>query len=226
MRRTIPLKKMCRRVGLATIFVSVTIAASAQNAKLELNNLEKLNSKAAEVNDVTLDGPMLELAGKFIDMDHDPEASELKEILKGLKGIYIKNFEFDEPDQYSQADVEAIRAQLAGPGWSRIVESHSRRSHQHDEIYIMKQGDAIAGMAILVAESHELTVVNIVGPIDIEKLGRLEGHFGIPRTDDCDGSTLEACGDRQKHRRQNSPSGPTKDKHKEQAAPKEDADEN
>ena len=174
-----------RRTLMGNVTWGIVLACAAlpgftQNAKLELNNLEKLNSKAAEVNDVTLDGPMLDLAWKFIEADHDPEAAELKEILKDLKGIYVKNFEFDEPDQYSQADVEAIRSQLAGPGWNRIVESRSRRSREHDEIYVLKQGDSVAGMAILVAEPRELTVVNIVGNIDVNKLSRLEGHFGIP----------------------------------------------
>jgi len=167
-------------LALAAAMVWATLPGFAQSAKLELKNLEKLNGKAAEVNDVTLDGPLLELAWKFIEADHDPEAAQLKEVLKDLKGIYVKNFEFDEPDQYSQADVDAIRAQLAGPGWSRIVESRSRRSHEHDEIYVMKQGDGIAGLAILVAEARELTVVNIVGNIDVNKLSLLEGHLGIP----------------------------------------------
>ena len=171
------------KLAWGILLACATLPGFSQNAKLELNNLEKLNSKAAEVNDITLDGAMLDLAWKFIEADHDPEAAELKEILKDLKGIYVKNFEFDEPDQYSQADVEAIRAQLSGPGWSRIVESRSRRSREHDEIYVLKQGDAIAGMAILVAEPRELTVVNIVGNIDVNKLSRLEGHFGIPGED-------------------------------------------
>jgi Domain of unknown function (DUF4252) len=226
MKPTIPIEKPCWRLALAIVLFCGTLAALAQNPKLELNHLEKLNSKAAEVNDVTLEGPMLELAGKFMEYDHDPEAAQLKEILKGIKGIYVKNFEFDDPDQYSQADVDAIRAQLSGPGWTRIVESSNRRSHEHDEIYIMKQGDAIAGMAVLVAETHELTVVNIVGPIDIEKLSQIEGHFGIPKTDHCNSSTLEACTDRDKHKRKNSPSPPAKDKNKDQAAAqKEDSDE-
>jgi hypothetical protein len=90
----------------------------------------------------------------------------------------------------------------------------------------MKQGDAIAGMAVLVAESRELTVVNIVGPIDIEKLSQLEGHFGIPAPDRCHTGALEACGEREKHRHKNSPSRPSRDKGKEQAAAqKEDSDE-
>ena len=223
MSPTIPIKKP--RWCLALTFLCGTLAASGQNPKLELNNLEKLNSKAAEVNDVTLEGPMLELARKFMAYDHDPEAAQLQDVLKGVKGIYVKNFEFDDPDQYSQADVDAIRAQLSGPGWSRIVESSNRRSHEHDEIYIMKQGDAIAGMAVLVAETRELTVVNIVGTIDIEKLSQIEGHFGIPKTDRCDSGALEACGNRDKHRHKNSPSPPAKDKNRDHAAQKEDSDE-
>src|SRR5262249_62137278 len=71
----------------------------AQNPRLQLNNRDKLNSKAAEVNDVTLDGALLALASKFVDAAHDPEAAQVKEVLHGGKGIYIKNFEFDDRDQ-------------------------------------------------------------------------------------------------------------------------------
>lgn len=172
--------RIWRNVALATALAFAALPAFAQNAKLELKNLEKLSSKASEVNDVTLDGAMLELAWKFMQADDDPESTQLREILKGLKGIYVKNFEFDGPNQYSRADVEAIRAQLTSPAWQRIVESRSEHAKEHDEIYVMKQGDAITGLAILVAEPTELTVVNIVGPLDINKLVTLEGHFGIP----------------------------------------------
>lgn len=164
----------------AALVWGLSLPGKAQNARLELKNLEKLSSKAATVNDITLDGDMLQLGMKFIEMDNDPEAKQLKELLKDLKGIYVKNFEFDEPNQYSPSDVEAIRAQLSGPGWSRIVESRSKHDSENDEVYVMKVGEKIAGVAILVAEPRELTVVNIVGPIDINKLGELEGHFGIP----------------------------------------------
>ena len=44
----------------------------------------------------------------------------------------------------------------------------------------LKDGDKINGITVLVAEARELTVVNIVGAIDPEKLGELGGHFGIP----------------------------------------------
>ncbi len=170
------------RLLLTLALAGVPSLAFAQPGKLELQHLEKLSDKAAEVNDVTLDGALLQMAGKFLDASGDPDAAQAKEVIKGLKGIYVKSFEFDEPNQYSPADVEAIRSQLARPGWTRIVESTSRRKHEaeHDEIYLFKEGDTIAGMAILVAEAKELTVVNIVGVIDFEKLGALAGKFGVP----------------------------------------------
>lgn len=173
-----------KRVGtvLGFALLSVAMPACAQNARLNLEHLEKLSAKAVEVNNVTLDGDMLQLAAKFLDMDKDdPDAAEAKEFLKKLKGIYVKNFEFDEPNQYSAADVEAIRVQLAAPGWTRIVESRDKRSNENDEIYVMKgPNDTVAGIAILVAEPKELTVVNLVGPVDIDKLSSLAGKFGIP----------------------------------------------
>lgn len=173
-------KRFILRLFLAVLLISLVVPGAAQTGKLELKNLEKLADKAAEVNDITLDGSLLQLAVRMMENSHDADAAQVKELIKGLKGIYVKNFEFDSPGQYSQSDVEAIRAQLTGPGWQRIVTSRSKRTGENNEIYLLKEGDKINGVAILVAEARELTVVNIVGAIDPEKLGELGGHFGIP----------------------------------------------
>jgi len=172
--------KIFGQIMLGVMLACIALPCLAQNGKLQLQNLEKLSSKAAEVNDVTLDGALLQLAAKFLDAEGDSESREIKEMVRNLKGIYVKNFEFDEPNQYSQADVEAIRTQLAAPGWQRIVTSRNKRNNENDEVYLLKEGEKVTGVAILVAEAKELTVVNIVGPIDFEKLGELGGHFGIP----------------------------------------------
>jgi hypothetical protein len=42
----------------------------------------------------------------------------------------------------------------------------------------MKEGESLIGLAVLVAEPKELTVVNIVGPIELDKLGGLAGLAG------------------------------------------------
>lgn len=153
------------------------MAGSAQGGRLQLANLDKLEDKAVHVTDVTLDGALLEFARKIIALDDDPNDADVIAILKNLKGIYIKSFEFDQANQYSQADVEAIRKQLAAPGWARIVTDIDKRTGEKNEIYLLKDGDKIAGATILVAEARELTVVNIVGPVPIDKIAKLEDRI-------------------------------------------------
>jgi len=154
--------------------------AFGQNPKLDIKDLEPLAKKASEVVDVNLDETLLKLASKFMTDEDDQEGLE---IVKNLKGIYVKNFEFDKAGEYSQADVEAIRSQLQKPSWSRIVSAQSKHDGETTEIYMMTESDGgtVLGMAIIDAEPKELTVVNIVGPIDIDKLSALEGKMGIPR---------------------------------------------
>ena len=153
-------------------------------ARLRIDHLEKLASKAAEVVDVTLDQSMLQLAARFMSDERSPDEAEARELIKQLKGVYVKSFEFDKEGEYSPADVEAIRTQLHTP-WSRIVDVRSKREGENAEVYLMNSGaeNKISGLAIIAAEPKELTVVNIVGPIDVDRLIELEGRLGVPRLD-------------------------------------------
>jgi hypothetical protein len=157
--------------------------AYGQNPRLEIKQLDKLASKAAEIVDVTLDDSMLKLASKLVAADRDPESAEFRDLVKNLKGVYVKSFEFDKEGEYSDADVEAVRSQLKSSAWSRMVGVRSKRDKELSEVYLMTEGTTqkILGLAIIAAEPKELTVVNIVGPIDIDKLSALEGKMGIPR---------------------------------------------
>ena len=65
--------------------------AFGQNPKLDIKNLEPLAKKASEVVDVNLDGALLKLAAKFMTEEEDDR--EGLEIVKNLKGIYVRNFE-------------------------------------------------------------------------------------------------------------------------------------
>lgn len=154
----------------------------AQSPKLDLENLAKLADRADEVVDVKLDGPTLKFAEKFMDADKDEDDAEAVKLIKNLSGIYVKSFEFDEPGQYSDADVEAIRSQLHGGAWQRMVGYESRREHEKDEVWVMADPNSKSnlGLAIISAEPKELTVVNIVGPIDPNDLPALEGKMGVP----------------------------------------------
>lgn len=174
------------RISAAAVVMGLVLApltARAQDAaRLKINGLEKLASKASQVVDVNLDAPMLRLASKFIGMDEDEKDDvELKQMLQNLKGIYVKSFEFDKEGEYSDADLEAIRSQLRAPAWSRIVAVRSKKEGENAEVYFLGSESNIQGLAIIAADPKELTVVNLVGPIDLDKLSELGGHMGVPQ---------------------------------------------
>ena len=150
----------------------------AQDVKLPAD-FDKLAAKASEVVDVSLDGPMLRLAGRFLS-SNDPDEAKVKNIVTGLKGIYVKSFEFEKEGEYSPSELDEIRHQLRGPGWSRMVGVVSKRGGDNAEIYLKLDDSHIGGLVILCAEPKELTVVNIVGHISLDDLSELGGHFGIP----------------------------------------------
>ena len=162
---------------LALMFACAASVAQAQqfNAQLQLDNLEPLAAKANEVVDVNLPESLL----KIIPVKSIKNGN-VREIVAGLRGVYVKNFEFNNDGEYTQSDVNSIRTQLKAPGWTRFVNVVNRREGQNVEVYMMNNGGKIDGLAVLAFEPKSLTVVNIVGVIDIDKLVQLEGQFGIP----------------------------------------------
>lgn len=157
----------------------LAVSLGAQEFKIPLN-VEKLAAKAKESVEVTLDKQMLVLAGRFLSQKSRDEA-QAKKLISGLKGIYVRSFEFDSPGQYSEADVESLRSQLRGPQWSRVVGVRSRGKGDNAEVFFKSENNQIGGLAVIAAEPRELTVVYIDGPIDPEQLSALSGQFGIPR---------------------------------------------
>jgi hypothetical protein len=155
---------------------------AASGPKLTIPSFAGLAQKASESVTITLDPAMLGMAARFLD-SNDPQDAATKEVLKGLQGIYVRSYTFDRDSAYSQADIDAVRSQLSAPGWNRLVETRSRKSHADVDIYIMLDHDQAVGLAIIASEPRQFTIVNIVGAIDLDKLHKLEGQFGVPKLD-------------------------------------------
>jgi uncharacterized hydantoinase/oxoprolinase family protein len=154
-------------------------SASAE-PRLVLPDLTTLTKKASQQVTITLDSSMLVMAGKFLDAD-DPQDAAILDIIKGLSGIYVRSYTFDEDGAYRQSDIDAINNQLAAPGWNRLVQTKSRKTGANVDIYLLVAGNKATGMALIATEPRELTIVNIVGSIDLDKLHKLEGHLGVPK---------------------------------------------
>lgn len=160
------------------LIVATAFVARAQDSRIQLSSLDHLAAKASQTVDVNIDERLIRIAAKVFS-DKDVEEREVKKLLTGLKGIYVKSFEFDTDGQIVAADVESIRAQLRGPGWSRMVGVNSKKKGIF-EVYLLMNGEQVGGLAVLHTDQRELTVVNIVGPVDLDKLAKLEGQLGVP----------------------------------------------
>ncbi len=172
---------MAARTLVILLFLALgTVLVQGQDAPGRLKiNLDKLATKASESVEITIDERLLKLAAKLLSSS-TPDEARIKELVAGLKGVYVRSYEFDQPGGYSSSDVEEIRAQLRAPGWSKIVGVRSRKEGENVEVFTLLSGNNIVALAIIAADPKELTLVNIVGPIDLEKLSQLEGQLGIP----------------------------------------------
>ena len=162
------------------LLAMAAIPAYAQDARIQMGQLDRFSDAADKVISVEVNESLIQLAMSALNEKRSVNEAKIKEILSGLKGIYVKRFEFEKEGGYTLADAESIRAQLNAPGWSKIANVRSKREGNYD-VVIMSEGSIIRGLAVLAAEPRALTVVNIIGPIDIAKLRDLEGTFGIPR---------------------------------------------
>jgi hypothetical protein len=160
--------------------------------RLQLDFLDRLEAQAVESVDITIDPAMLKMAAGFLTSERRNDAALA--MLDGIQGIYVRSFEFNRDNAYTQDDLNAVQKQLAAPGWSKMVEVETKAERSEDrngvktstgglelvQIYGWRDGNQPGGLTILVAEPRELTIVNIVGPIDFARLGALQGQFGIP----------------------------------------------
>jgi hypothetical protein len=150
----------------------------AQGPQLKLDQLDQLASRAKETVNVSLDQSMLQAAGGFLSGQQNGDNAAVKELLTGLKGVYVRTFEFDTDNAYTEADVESVRSQLKAP-WSKMVTV--REKNESVDVYMWPDGSRAGGLAVLVADKRELVVVNIVGTINLAQLAALGGKLGVPQ---------------------------------------------
>lgn len=157
---------------------------AAQQPPFDFKSLDKFDSLTEHKTKITLDSDMLKLAGKFLGADDDKglDPDALKNLVGNLKGIYIRNYEFDKDGQYTQADLEPLRAYLKQQQWTKIVEEQDGK--EISEVYVQPlPNEKFGGVAIIAAEARELTVVYISGALRLSDLEQLGGNLGIPDID-------------------------------------------
>ena len=164
---------------VATAVLALPASAAPITGALDLPDFSHLERKARESVNVNLDGFLMRIAKAVASNEHGDD--EGLKLLQDIKSVQVKSFEFDADNEYSKSDVDAIRKQLASPGWSAIAQVRKRENQEDVDVFICTEGEKILGLAVIASGLRTLTIVNVIGSIDIDKLARLEGQFGIPK---------------------------------------------
>ena len=161
----------------------VMLSAASLAAQLQLHDMikfDQLAPKASKTVEVNLDGNMLSFVRNFLS-DSKKDEAEAKRIIGKLKGIYVRQLEFDKEGEYNEADIEQLRKQVSGTGWQKMVDVREKGKHGDNAgVYIRTDGKEMSGLVVLAFEPKEVTIVNIVGVIDPAELRALGGKAGIP----------------------------------------------
>jgi hypothetical protein len=62
-----------------------------------------------------------------------------------------------------------------------MVKERTRGEASSTDVYVKLVNNQMQGLFVLNAEPKELSLVLILGPIDLDKLSQLGGNFGIPK---------------------------------------------
>ena len=163
---------------LSNLALAGSAPATPESGQLTLPDFRSLENQATESTVVTLGPWLLHFASHFAS-NRDPDSAATKRLLATIKSLTIHSYEFDRDNVYSQTDVEAVRSQLTAPNWTRLAQVRSKLRDNVD-VYVSMEGEQTTGLAIISSEPRELTIVNIVGPINPEDWQQLSEHLNLP----------------------------------------------
>jgi hypothetical protein len=123
-------------------------------------------------------GPLPLKIARFMTND-DPE---LVTLLHDVKAVRVYTYEVDGDAARVKEHMQAVRDRLVRQGWYQIVAVRDD-GELVDALLKMDGSASIRGLAVIVQDHEDLTLVNVIGRIQPETFGALmaELHVGVPR---------------------------------------------
>src|SRR5205823_8664333 len=122
------------------LLIASAAAAMGQGAKLQLDQLDIIANRASETVDVKLDEHLMQTTAKFFS-GKDTDNAEIRDLIKNVKGIYVKSFSFEKENEYSPAEIESVLSQLRSSSWNKIIGVKSKKDGDNVDVYLMTIGD-------------------------------------------------------------------------------------
>ncbi len=163
-------------LGAGTL-ASMALAQTSPAPPLE--DLKKeLAARASKVTEVTLGKNMLGFAAKVMNGKDKDEAST-RQLIEGLDGIYVRDYEFDKEGQFTADEVDQLRKYFETSQWSSLVRDRDRKTGESSDVMVKLVNGKSEGLFILDVEPKEISIVMILGSIRMEDLVMLSGVAGL-----------------------------------------------
>jgi Domain of unknown function (DUF4252) len=171
-----------RMIAIMLGMAALAALALAQTAQLPAPSpIEKeLAARASHVTEITLDKNTLAFASRVMNDKEKDEAA--RQLIEGLEGIYVREYEFDKEGQFTVEQIEQLRKYFETSEWSTLVRERDIKGRESTDVMVKVEKGETRGFFILTVEPKELTIVLILGPIRMEDLGKLKsiGVLGFP----------------------------------------------
>jgi hypothetical protein len=109
---------------------------------------------------------------------------EMEELIGALKLVKVNEYKIDEKElSKTESSLESMDKSFKSKNWDRIIRTKNQKNLIN--VYVKKgSADGFVGMAITSMENKgKLTLVNIVGDIDLATIGKISTQFNLPKFD-------------------------------------------
>jgi len=175
----------------ATIVLGLSLAAllgarpaAAQGARISIDTAA-LEKHAKSTVNVTITPQTIDWALQAMGQ-RGGDTAEVRQLLKGIDQVLVRVFEFEQPQPWEELAkvVDPILAQLKGSGWTPVVSVSENSKEGRETVNVSLYSDAAGkpgGLAVLVADSKDIVIVNIAGPVDLAKLTQIMKALDLPQ---------------------------------------------
>jgi hypothetical protein len=169
-----------KRLFAVLVFLMPGILFAALPGELVLPDFRGLEARASDSVNISIDPWLLNLMGVVMN-GSDADAADTRRIMKGIKSIQIRSFEFDKEFAYPAAEIEGVRRQFQAPGWNRLLQTHNAANSEKVDIYLLSEDQQPRGFALVCSEPKSFTIINIVGSVNVQDLAKLQSRLDLSR---------------------------------------------
>lgn len=185
------MKKIIFNMMLVFFFAAAFTVSAQKDYKSQPGyfNFEKFAQHSEDdlMTEVFLESKLLKMAAK---VTGDKE-QDLSDVIAGLDLISVRIYSVKANDKNGYYNkIESMDKNLKSNNWDRIV--MTRDDGDYANVYVKTKDELIVGLVVVALDDAstnnegQIVYVNIVGDIDLSKIGKLSSRFDIPNLDKVD----------------------------------------